>query len=267
MSKRSEVFNLRRFGLTMWRDLRGRSSSALVGVGAGTGILIVFSLLNIWAGEGDTGFHRELFSFALTIGGLLFTSQVFRDLHRKETVGGYLLLPAAALEKVVTRILTAGIGWVLFILIWYSLLSMLSEGINLLIFGRTHSLFNPFSAAVWTTIAHYLVVHSLFLVGAIYFRKLHFLKTILVLFLAGVGFSILGFIGVRLMFWNFFQEAFLMANEETLGPVFESLSTDSEGVLHAFTWIARIVYWAVLPVLCWVVTYVRFREVEVHHGI
>jgi hypothetical protein len=267
MSKRSEIFDIRRFALTIWRDIRGRTGSALVGIGAGTGILLVISLLSMFDSTSGARFHQEMFSVLLIIGGLILTAGIFKDLHRKETIGGYLLLPASALEKVVARILIAGIGWALFALVWYLLFSFLSEGVNMLVFGRTHELFNPITGSVWLSIANYLVVHSIFLVGAVYFRKLHFLKTVFTLFVAGLAVSIVGMLAVRIVFADYFHEAFRFINEETLGPALESLFLGTGGFMRFLSWVGRIVYWAVLPVLCWVTTYVRFREVEVHHGI
>lgn len=267
MSKRSEIFDPRRFGLTMWWDMRGRVNSVLIGIGAAIGIFLIISLIDIWSNSAEPGFHHGMFTAVLVIGGLIVTGNIFRDLHRKETIGGYLLLPASALEKVVVRILLAGIGWALFTVIWYTLFSLLAEGVNSMIFGRSHSLFNPLEGDVWLSIAHYLVLHSIFLVGAVYFRKHHLLKTILSLFVAGMVISILGLVAVRLAFWDYFQTAFHLSVDEHLGPVIERLVAESNGIFEVLRWIARIVYWAVLPVLCWVFTYVRFREVEVHHGV
>jgi hypothetical protein len=267
MSNRSQVFDPARFGHTLWRDVRGRYDSALISVGAGMGALLVFSLLSMLDAGSGSAFHTEMFSFVLIVGGVFLTSGIFKDLHRKETIGAYLLLPASALEKVVTRILIAGIGWALFTLLWYTLFSFLSEGVNSLIFGRSHALFDPFRGEVWLTVANYLVVHSIFLVGAVYFRKLHLLKTLLALFLAGLALGLLATLTVRFAFWDYFQEAFRFANEEHIGPALEQLFSGSSRVVAIMEWVGRIVYWALLPVLCWVVTYLRFREVEVHHGI
>ena len=55
---------------------------------------------------------------------------------------------------------------------------MAARGINTLLFDVRREFFSPFDALSWLLVPHYLVAQALFFLGAAWFRKTHFVKTV-----------------------------------------------------------------------------------------
>ncbi|MFO7849794.1 MAG: hypothetical protein R6V67_07535 [Spirochaetia bacterium] len=267
MSTMQEVFSWKRLFLCLKRDVKPNSRSIYVVFGALTGVLLIMSAADLFLGEGSPDYHREIFNSILFIGGFIFASGVFKEIHNKESNQAYLMLPASAVEKVLSRLLIVSAGWVLFTILWFTAFAALSEGLNSLIFGRSHELFTPFSAWVWKQAAHYTVVQSVFLLGAIYFRKLHFFKTVLTGAACALVFSLLAGILVRLVFADYFTTTLIIGNGEGISLISEELTAVFTGVSVRLAPLKDFFYWVVFPLFCWTLVYIRFREVQVKDGV
>jgi hypothetical protein len=201
---------------------------------------------NVGAG---VGFYQGFFIAALFAMGTLATSQAFVDLHGRTTNTAFLLLPASALEKTLARLLLTTAGLFVYLLVLTTALSWALEGINAVMFGVRRGVFVPFDGTVWSMLPHYLVVQSLFFVGAAWFRKLHYVKTVGTVLLIAIGLSVVAVLIVR-----------LFGSATTWGG---GLDNPIERVIDA----APIAYYLVLPVFCWFVAWLRVTEAQVSHGI
>jgi len=115
-----------------------------------------------------------------TIGGLFITSSIFDEIHSPSTAFLYLTLPATTLEKLtsawfITSVLFTVVSLVSFfvfglILQFYTQLTITSD--------TSFTLFNPFREKMVFTFLSYFCYNSVFLFGAIYFKKNNFLKVI-----------------------------------------------------------------------------------------
>ena len=92
----------------------------------------------------------------------------------------YLTLPISTLERWAVRVLISTVGYAAVALVGYFLVTLLGAGIGQLIRGQSHPVFAP-SVDVWRWILAYLLTSSLFLFGAVYFRRWNALKVILAL--------------------------------------------------------------------------------------
>ena len=90
----------------------------------------------------------------------------------------FLLLPASALEKTVSRLLIHTVGLIVFLLVFTTVLSWVLEGINTVAFGVRREFFSPFDRVAWLMLPHFLVTQALFFLGAAWFRKVQFVKTV-----------------------------------------------------------------------------------------
>ena len=264
MNRLENHLSARRLGLCLRRDMKPHSRSSFIVLAATLGFLFIVSALDAGLGRNDPGFHAGVFHAILMIGGFLFVSGLFREVHRKETNQTYLMLPASSLEKVLSRLILATIGWGLFTLVWFSLFSLASEGLNMLFFGRSHRLFNPFTTKVWLTLSHFSVLQSVFLLGAIIFRKLHFFKTVLSLAILTIAFSLFGALLVRIIFADYFNASLMFGGESGLSLALEELSLKLSGSLVL---LRNILYWLAFPLVSWTIVYIRFREVEIKDGV
>jgi hypothetical protein len=119
------------------------------------------------------------------IGGYIFTSIGFNELHSPHKAYQYLTLPATTLEKLASVWLLTTIVYVFASLVLLVILAILCNLFALFVGSSATSygelMHYPIHNIVWV----FLVTQSVFLLGSCYFRKNNFLKTILALFIVG----------------------------------------------------------------------------------
>jgi hypothetical protein len=250
----NEQLSLHRLVLLLRTELMRNQRTWLIAAGtAGLVALLLSSLGALDGNVGGAGFYRAVFIAALFALGTLVTSQSFVDLHGRATNTAFLMLPASALEKTLVRLLLTTVGIILCLLVLTTVLSWVIEGINGVVFGMRRELFVPWDRLAWTMLPHYLVVHGLFFLGAAWFRKLHYIKTVGAVLLIWFGLST---VAVAIT-W--------IAGHPILGGEIRIDNVDTP--LEWLTQIAKIVYYFALPVFCWFVAWLRVSETQVSHGI
>jgi len=264
-----DSFDTRRFVLLARRDFRMNGKTLLVSGVAAASAIVLISLLNASSGP-DPNFHRGLYGVFLFFGGLISASMMFTEAHRKETNHAWLMLPASNLEKFLSRLIYSSAGFVLASIAVYSLASAVSELLNAVIVGRRHPFFNPFTQVDPAAVLRYLVLQSVFLYGAVLFRKNHFIKTVVCIVLALI-------FGGLLFAWYVNSRYGVFHGQFTLGFEFPPdafrlrLSSEAREDLVSFVEAVKAVlaflYWVVLAPLCWTLTYIRLRKVQVNHGV
>jgi hypothetical protein len=262
-----EEFSLQRLYFCLRRDMKPNSRSSFVILGAAAGFLLIISALDILVGDASADFHQGIFYPILIVGGFVFTSGIFKEMHGKGTNLPYLMLPASALEKVISRLLLVSLGWVLFSIVWYTLYSALSEGINMILFGKSHPVFHPFNGDVWKAAAHYTVMQSFFLLGAVFFRKLHFFKTLLTLAAFTILASLFAMLMMRIVFAGYVEGSLFIDRGEGFDASMHILGRQMEELGRTFLPLLKILYWMVFPLFSWVLVYIRFKEVEIKDGV
>ena len=267
MNVKAEKLSFRRLGLMMKRDFLTGYTTPLIVLAAGISVQLLVDLLTLWRGNVTAGHHTAMFAPLLMVGGFIFTSNTFKELHHKETNQSYLLIPASPLEKVLAGLLRSSLGWVLFVALWYGFFTLVSYAFGELILGRHFPFTSPINRGMLEVYSHYLVLQSIFLVGAIYYRKNSFFKTIFSLFLFMIVFALVLVLFFRITFADYFR-GFMMFNEESvLGPMMELVPYRFEGLFEFLKGIKNVLYWGLLAPLAWIPTYVRFREVQVKDGV
>lgn len=267
MNRLDQYISPRRLLLCLRRDIVPNSRSFFVVLGSAVAFFFIISAMDIVVGDKDPEFQQNLFYPILFLGGFLFTSGIFKEVHKKESILPYLMLPASAVEKVLSRLLIVSIGWIVFSFLWFTAYTALSEGFNSLFFGASHKLFNPFTADVWRAAAHYVVLQSLFFIGAIYFRKLHFFKTVLSLGVFAIFLSIITGLLIRLVFYDYFTQSIMLDGGATMSSMLEVLSVRLIDLAEKLRPLKVVLYWIVVPLFSWSLVYIRFREVQVKDGI
>ena len=262
----NSYFNPRRFGLLLQRDLMSGYRTILIAMATIAAVVISLSVLTM-LGDFQADLHYGFFYTLLFAGGFIITSLAFRDLHQNGRSYTYLTLPGSRLEKFAGKLIATSIGYSLFSLAFISLLSLAGEGINQLIFGRGHDLFNPLRREVWLAVAVYLVTQSIFLLGAAYFRRLAFIKTALAVNILAIVFAIGSGLVLYLVFRDYTEVGGKTSTEfrSYLNNLGYSGSFELE-LLPAGKAVClglKIAFWAVLAPLCWVISYLRLSEKEV----
>jgi hypothetical protein len=251
----------------MRRDIYTQWRSALIAVGAGAAFVVILSVLTLWQGEGGR-FHQVLFPLLFIPGGYLLASRAFSDLHKKESIQNFLLLPAGSLEKTLSRLLFAGPGYVLLGAAAYTAASLAAYPLTTLIFKASIPPFNPFSGEALGIYGHYLITQSMFFLGAAWFRRNNFFKTVLILAALGFAAALWAIISFRIVYWDYFTGFFKAdLNMYFNFNSFETMPGLSFRALKTLEISGNIFYRALLAPFCWIIAWMRVREAEVHHGV
>ncbi len=206
--------------------------------------------------------YTGLFYGFLFLGGMIFTSLMFHDdLYSRIKNHQFLMLPADPFEKFFSRALITAVIYPLALTLLFTVTSLILEPLFYLIFRQPMELFNPFTRSHIISYFHYLTVSSVFFLGSIYFRKVHFFKTIISVLGILFSFSLFGMLFMRLFFASFFR-GWELSQEFQL--------YFSSGYAFPYgTWeiVGNIIYFALLPLFCYTAAYFRLKEVEATDAI
>lgn len=206
--------------------------------------------------------YNGMFSGFLLIGGFIMTSLMFaKDLFSKDTQHGYLMLPATNFEKFLSKALLSTVVYPLVLMVLFFVTSLITEPILLLFFRSPIELFNPFADRDFgLLLANFWVWNSIFFLGATYFHKAHFIKTVLAVGVISIGLGILALIFARVVFAIKFGPSLEMLDTFVY---FESSALDSfRGAMKAYVVIGTFLYYFALPIFCLVTAYFKVEEVQ-----
>lgn len=234
----------------------------LMSTGVLAGLLILFMGVFSFTNDGFLllGFQEGIFVVFLLLAGCIFTSLVFADLGDKKKAIPALTLPASHFEKYfVSWLYSFLIFQLLYVALFYLIASIvISFGHD--VPGRENVLLNIFDKdrMAYGAFIIYPILHAVILFGAIYFEKLHFIKTSFAFF---IGIFLLGLLNKPIMA--------LMIDHKILGTtIFSPLNiTDGKNYweikpAEIQTYTICIVL-GVIVVLLWVSAYYKLKEKEV----
>lgn len=174
----NNFFSIRRFGMLFIKHTAEHIRTYLMSISVLAGSILlggsfVFFLI---PGPPDAGFQTACFVMLMLIAGTLFTSTVFSDYGIKSKAIPAITLPATSFEKFM-------VGWLysfpIFIVVYTGVFFLL-----LSVFGQlshwphTHFQYMTLSQpGMYMMLVIYSVLHSVSIFGAIFFNKLHFIKT------------------------------------------------------------------------------------------
>lgn len=225
-------------------------------------VLFVVELVSVLVSKATWTSHMEIyegmFPGFLFLGGFIVTSVFFSDdMFSKKAQHHWLMLPATSLEKFLSKALLCAIAYPLALIALFTATSAIGEAIILLFTRDPFVMFNPLKAYIWKMLLHYLVLQSIFLLGATYFRSAHFIKTVLALGVIFIAAGLFMALTVRIAFAPYIEGFF---NAAAIRIVEDSnLSIERFGVLKT---IFMVFYWALLAPFCWFTAYQRVKEVQ-----
>ncbi len=204
----STLFSITRFQFILKRFLLLNQKNWVIGLLGAIGL--VFSMWMLPVLLIDTpiemlGFNviKGTAMFFYLAGGLALTSRIFFELHSTTTAFQFLTLPASTLEKFIAAWFITSIAYTVVAIASLFILSVIIEMISAFRMGTWEffKFFNPFHPDQLQRYAAYFFYHSIFLLGAIYFKKNNFLKTLLVIITFFIAmFFIIAVVGLILAF-------------------------------------------------------------------
>ncbi|MCP5515144.1 MAG: hypothetical protein H7A26_06740 [Spirochaetales bacterium] len=250
-----------RIYLLFKRDLRENMKSLIIASSAVS--VFIFFLINESAFE-----HTALYPLFLYTGGFIYTSACFREIHQRDRNSVYLLLPASVIEKFIQRLVTTTIVWIVFSLVLYSISSFAAVFSVNYAFNAGLPHFNPFSSEIFRTFPVYIINSSLFFLGSVYFRKMHFFKTLLSLSAFFLLTLIIVSVFARFIFSRDISILFSSVFEKNFGLLdYSVIYLEFEKIFSVFIKTLRLLYFTAVAPLFWFVSYLRLKEVQVRDGI
>lgn len=183
----NNTFSLTRFIMLFKKHTLEHGKTYLLSTGVLAGVtaigLGIFSFTN--GGRLAIPVQAIIFVYVLTLAGSVFTSLVFADLGDKRKANQVLTLPASHLEKfLVTWIYSFVIYQLLFMGVFY-VVDWIIIGISRPPANDPNKMINIFDLEqkAYMGFIAYTVFHGFTLWGAIFFEKLHFIKTAFIFFI------------------------------------------------------------------------------------
>lgn len=259
----SEHLSLSRLGQLLWTDVMVRIRPVAMISAIFAGLMLVNGLI---VAE-DSGPQTNVFVFWIMLilfgWGPIAASLSFRELHDRTKNTGYLLLPASALEKTLSRLLLVILIFPVFAVLFANAVSWINAGINLVLFGRNGLLFPFFGPEASIGFGLFIVNQSLYFLGGAWFRRMHFIKTALVLTFGPIVLFIVTGLILQLVFPDLTSGAVDPDPDFEL-EAFYSMYRNLIGTLGT---IGRMLFFVAIPLFCWVVAWLRVKETQVSYGV
>jgi len=238
-------------------DRKGLTTYSITVVAIITALALIQAIAFRFTAQPDESMYEGLYFGFLFLGGMIFTSLSFSDdLYNRIRNHQFLMLPASPLEKLLSRALISAIIYPVALTLLFTLASLALEPLLYLLFREPMNLFNPFQKNHLTGYFNYISVTSVFFLGSIYFRKVHFFKTILASLVILFTLSMISTLLIRLFFFDYFS-GWELSHEFQY-----SFVARGSWPLGTYRAIGNIIYFILLPLFSYTVAYFRIQEVQ-----
>ncbi len=221
-------------------------------------ILSIIFIIN--ASDHDNGgFHEIWYGIILLAGGFYFTSSSFNELNKKEERMNYLALPASIFEKFSLKLLVTSLGYLIGLTLIYWIFAQVIDSVTQSYFEWSFRPFDIRTGSFPLLIKLYLVLQSLFILGAATFNRFAFFKTLFAIGILGIGIGIFTGLCFRGIFAEYFQSFF--EPKENVGIIPSIAFRD---FMQYTAWpLLQNIFWYVLAPVMWIVAYFKLKEREV----
>jgi len=199
MEHSNSTFSLQRFQFLINRYIALYWRRASIAYGAVAGLIIIINTMLFLfedpaAGEANFSNLLGICLFLYMLGGLVFASAIFKEIHKPETGIQYFILPASTLEKFTAAWITTSLLYTLFSIAGIFILGIIIEFMGAYFTGSWSSFefFNPLNQEVLKSAANFFFYQSFFLMGSVYFKSYHFMKTFFSIILLVISLMMLG---------------------------------------------------------------------------
>ncbi len=215
-------------------------------------VLSISMMITVFVFRTGTGwnYYDFLFSPLLFIGGYLFSAGMFGDVHNRLKGSSYLLVPASVTEKFASRLIIAGLLYVIGIIAIMSIFSYLVFFVVRGASGTYLPVFSPFRTEIMKLGGIYFVTQSIFLFGSTLFKRHAFLKTLLIMIAVSIAFSIIqGIIGALVIRGSRSFQINITIDE--LVQFFDSLAPA-----------IKVFFWFIMAPAFWIASIWRLRNLQ-----
>ena len=182
----NNTFDIKRFGMLFKKHTLEHGKTYLLSAGVLTGLLFILLGFSSYSSDGHLRINVQIpvFVFISLITGGIFTSIVFSELGDKSKAIPTLMLPASHFEKYLVAWLYSYIIFqVIYVGVFYLTDSIVvNMGHHELEVDKVINIFDTQKNDCWYAFVAYGFIHAFSFFGAIFFKKLHFIKTAIAFF-------------------------------------------------------------------------------------
>ena len=259
----NSIFSFQRFGNLMKKQFAEYYKAYLMGAGVLVGLMTLACTFIVDATKEPLGLdsQRDLFNITLMIVGAIFTSASFTDAGEKKQAIYLLTLPATLFEKYLVRwVISYLVFLVVFIVLYYIVIipfAGLYHGSGKET-GGIVNIVNEHNFEI--AMIYYSLVHSLMFFGAIFFRKIHLIKT---------AFSIFGILVVLNAINSVMIKQMLgLRSIDIRSNMFATLNIQESDGFHSMNAGPSVelmvnIMWVSITLVLWTAAYFRLKEKQV----
>jgi hypothetical protein len=232
------------------------TQALLIGFAAVAGLVVFILTMRVIFGQPalDSRTFLGVIMPYFFAGGYVFTSTIFSELRTAHRGYLYLTLPASTFEKLTVSWFISSVLYVIAAIAVLFFINVLLMAVAIIFSANHVPLFNLFDPSILRIYAVYMVTQPVFVLGAIYFRRVNFLKTLLSLFAVGIAIAIYTSLAARLIvFHNFNSIQFGNYIPENMQDFFQ----------NTFAPTVTNLFWYCLAPFFLVVSYFRLKERQV----
>ena len=261
----NQILDIKRLGYLARRDFLSGWRGIAVASGAVAGVMFLLVIIGTLFNGQNSMDYTSYLTNTLIIWGSISASMAFTSLHDKTRNETYLMLPASSVEKTLIRLLSVSVATLVYIIVMLSLASIFSEAVIAIVFHTKFSPLNPFQGMIFKTLGYVVILQSVFFLGAAWFKKAHFIKTVLTLILLSIAIGILSAVIFRLFFTSYFEGFF------TPGVMHFDMSNLMESqfpsLMNTIQVIGKVFLYGLIAPFCWVIAWLRVKETQSSDGV
>jgi hypothetical protein len=258
----NEIFSFSRFRRLFVKLTAEHYRTYLMSIAVLTGVLLLGGSFVFYMipDPPDPGLQAAIFIMLGLLAGTFFTSTVFSDYGEKTKAIPALILPATALEKFL-------VGWLysypIFLVVYTGVFYIALYGLSHFRHWGGNQHFYPLSLrqnGMDVVLVMYSILHALSLFGAIFFRKLHFIKSAFAFFISLAVIILLNTLLLKIMTGLEFLRLAIPfgALEFSLPHRYYSIYINNSDTTKMIVDLLILV-----TVLVWVASYFRLKEKQV----
>ncbi len=265
----NQTFDINRTMLYARLKFAQNKKMLLIALGGFFGLIFIITFFIAFAvnagNEGlMNGFHGVAMVILLFGGGLWITGRSYQDMNSPQKALSQLMLPVSNVERFVVPLFSSTILWMVIIPILYHLVAFLLNGMWGIMFGKDFGFFNLFDATsaeqIGDVLKAFVVVHSVFFLGGIAFKRYPIAKTFLSLFIVQFGWTVLSTLTAIILFGSLSDFGFgsqTMVFDDSLSDVFK------EETFDRFKLIVEMLFVIVVPATLYTAAFFKVKEREV----
>ena len=229
-------------------------------------IVTFFIAVNITQGQEFilNNFHIGAYIFMLFGGGVFITGRSFHAMNTPEKSISQILIPVSNFEKYIVPLFSTTIGWVLLSFLSYEVFALLVNGLWSAVFDLSTGFLNMFESFPGQKIVEvfkgYILIHSIFFLGAATFKKYPIAKTALSVFIFNSITTFISLFLILILFGSFMD--FGMASKSFFELYLENLDYSQELILKLKN-IGEAVFIIVIPLILYSAAFYKLKEREV----